>query len=106
MSVNYGSHVVTVIRSSVFDRWLRALRDPQARARINARVLRLAFGNLGDARPVGGGVSEMRVDYGPGYRVYFAQRGAVVVLLLCGGDKSTQRKDIERARILAREFEG
>lgn len=104
--MNYGSHVFTVIRSSVFDRWLRAVRDPQARARINARILRLAFGDLGDAKPVGEGVSEMRVDYGPGYRVYFARRGAVVVLLLCGGDKSTQRKDIERARILAREFEG
>ena len=88
MTVNHGSHVVTVIRSSVFDRWLRALRDPQARARINARILRLAFGNLGDAKPVGEGVSE------------------VIVLLLCGGDKSTQRKDIERARSLAREFEG
>lgn len=105
MSVNYGSQVVTVIRSSVFDRWLRALRDPQARARINARILRLAFGNLGDAKPVGDGVSEMRIDCGPGYRVYFTQRTSVVVLLLCGGDKSTQRKDIERARLLAREFE-
>ena len=106
MPVNYGSHVVTVIRSSVFDHWLRALRDPQARARINARILRLAFGNLSDAKPVGEGVSEMRIDYGPGYRVYFTQRTTVIVLLLCGGDKSTQRKDIERARSLAREFEG
>jgi putative addiction module killer protein len=106
MPVNYGSHVVTVIRSSVFDRWLRALRDPQARARINARILRLTFGNLGDAKAVGEGVLEMRIDHGPGYRVYFVPRGAVVVLLLCGGDKSTQRKDIERAKTLAREFEG
>lgn len=105
MPVNYGSHVVTVIRSSVFDHWLRALRDPQARARINARILRLAFGNLGDAKTVGDGVSEMRIDCGPGYRVYFTQRTSVIVLLLCGGDKSTQRKDIERARLLAREFE-
>ena len=105
MSVNYGSQVVTVIRSGIFDRWLRALRDPQARARINARILRLAYGNVGDAKPVGAGVSELRIDYGPGYRVYFSQRGSVVVLLLCGGDKSTQRKDIERARFLAKEFE-
>ncbi len=67
--------------------------------------MRLAFGNLGDAKPVGDGVSEMRIDYGPGYRVYFTQRTSVIVLLLCGGDKSTQRKDIERARLLAREFE-
>jgi len=106
MPVNYGSHVVTVIRSSVFDRWLRALRDPQGRARINARILRLAFGNFGDAKSVGEGISEIRVDCGPGYRVYFTRRAAVIVLPLCGGDKSTQRKDIERARLLAREFEG
>ena len=105
MSVNYGSQVVTVIRSGIFDHSAPCTRDPQARARINARILRLAYGNLGDAKPVGAGVSELRTHYGPGYRVYFARRGAVVWLLLCGGDKSTQRKDIERARFLAKEFE-
>ena len=105
MSVNYGSHVVTVIRSSVFDRWLRALRDPQARARINARILRLAFGNLGDAKPVGEGVSEMRIDYGPGYRVYFTRRQRVIIVLLCGGDKSTQTKDIVSAKLIVQEIE-
>lgn len=105
MSVNYGSQVVSVIRSDVFARWLEGLRDLQAVARINTRILRLRHGNLGDAKAVGGGVSEIRIDFGPGYRVYFTRRGSVLILLLCGGDKSTQRRDIERARRLAREFE-
>lgn len=86
-----------------FDEWLQALRDERARVRIVRRIDRLRFGNFGDAEPVGGGVSEMRVDYGPGYRVYFTQFGPTLVLLLCGGDKGSQSRDIARAKSLASE---
>ena len=79
-----------------FTEWLADL-DRQARARIEARLARVATGNLGDLETVGGGIMELRVDWGPGYRVYFARVGQVMVLLLCGGDKRTQQKDIERA---------
>lgn len=82
--------------------WLDSLRDVRARARVLARVERLAAGNPGDVRPVGEGVSEMRIDYGPGYRVYFRKRGRSIVVLLAGGDKRTQRRDIETALRLAR----
>ena len=78
--------------------WLQGLKDGQARARIEARLARVAVGNLGDVEPVGEGVSELRIDWGPGYRVYFARVGQVVVLLLCGGDKRAQQKDIKRAK--------
>ena len=81
--------------------WLSALRDGKARSRIQARIDRLALGNPGDVKPVGSGVSEMRIDYGPGYRVYFCRRDRVVILLLAGGDKRTQRKDIAKAILLA-----
>jgi len=81
-----------------FVEWLRGLNDRQARTRIEARIARVAVGNFGDAEPVGEGVLELRIDWGPGYRVYFARRGQVVVLLLCGGDKRTQQKDIDRAK--------
>lgn len=94
--------MVEVIQSGTFQRWLSGLRDRRARARIQVRIDRLALGNSGDVQPVGGGVSEMRIDYGPGYRVYFLREGSVVVVLLCGGDKSTQDQDIARARTLAR----
>lgn len=104
MPVNYGSHPVPIIRSGVFDDWLSRLRDAGARARINARILRLRFGNPGDAKPVGEGVLEMRIDHGPGYRVYFARRGEALILLLCRGNKATQRQDIERAKALLRGF--
>lgn len=83
--------------SDIFDDWLRELRDVRARDRIEMRIRRLSRGNPGDVKPVGSGVSEMRIDYGPGYRVYFTRRGQVVVLLLCGGDKRTQGADIARA---------
>lgn len=86
-----------------FSNWLRKIRDRQALARILSRIDRLALGNAGDVKPVGEGVSEMRVDYGPGYRVYFQQRGNVLVILLCGGDKRTQQADIARAKALAKE---
>lgn len=79
------------------------LRDREARARITVRIRRLSLGNPGDVKPVGSGVSEMRIDYGPGYRVYFIRRGDTVVVLLCGGDKRTQDRDIARALELARE---
>lgn len=81
-----------------FERWLESLRDRQARARIKKRLDRIGLGNLGDFKPVGAGVLELRVDYGPGYRIYFAQSGAAIILLLCGGDKSTQDQDILRAK--------
>jgi putative addiction module killer protein len=89
--------MLEIFRSETFDGWLRELRDIRARARIEARLLRLSHGNPGDVKPVGAGVSEMRIDYGPGYRVYFTRRGPLVVLLLYGGDKRTQDADIKRA---------
>ncbi|MHB2007657.1 MAG: type II toxin-antitoxin system RelE/ParE family toxin [Acidobacteriaceae bacterium] len=84
---------------------MQALRDSTAKAKIAARVQRLAFGNPGDVRPVGGGVSELRIHHGPGYRVYYIQRGTVLIVLLCGGDKATQDKDIETAKRLAKDAE-
>lgn len=93
-----------VIKSAAFDAWLAQLRDAQAKARIMVRITRLSLGNPGDVKPVGQGVSEMRIDYGPGYRVYFKQRGKELVLLLCGGDKSTQAKDIALAQQIAAQW--
>ncbi len=87
-----------------FMRWLAGLRDGRARARVNARIRRLSIGNPGDAKPVGSGVSEMRIDYGPGYRVYFIRRGEALVILLAGGDKQTQDQDIAMAIKLARDL--
>ena len=96
--------MIEVRQSDVFAAWFAGLRDHQARARITVRIRRLSLGNPGDVKPVGGGVSEMRIDYGPGYRVYFARRGDLVVVLLCGGDKRSQSRDIARAIELAREL--
>ena len=103
---NYSYHVAELIRSATFDRWLSALRDRRAVARIAARLDRLAGGNPGDAQPVGDGVSELRINYGPGYRVYFIQRGPVLIILLCGGDKSSQDRDIKQAKVLAEQWKG
>ena len=89
--------------TAVYGRWFKKLRDLQARARVRARVRRLASGHPGDARPVGGGVMEMRIDYGPGYRVYYCRRGRSAVILLAGGDKRSQARDIKRAIKLARD---
>lgn len=89
----------------VFSKWLDGLRDVRARARVLVRVERLADGNPGDVKPVGEGVSEIRIDYGPGYRVYFTQRGGKVIVLLAGGDKRTQEADIQRALRFARNLE-
>lgn len=95
--------VIEVRQTDVFVDWFATLRDREARARITVRIRRLSLGNPGDVKPVGGGVSEMRIDYGPGYRVYFVQRGATIVVLLCGGDKRSQDRDITRAQALAQE---
>lgn len=92
-----------VVRTPEFARWLARLRDNAARAVIARRIDRLAGGNAGDVRPVGGGVSELRIDVGPGYRVYFVRRGESLIVLLCGGDKDSQARDVARARSLARE---
>ncbi len=92
-----------VRQTDEFRAWLRGLRDGKAAARITARIRRFEQGNPGDTRSVGAGVMEMRVDYGPGYRVYYMRRGSVVVILLCGGDKRTQQRDIARAQSLALE---
>ena len=94
--------VVEVRQTDEYFRWFEKLRDRQARARILARVRRLSLGNPGDVQPVGEGVSELRIDYGPGYRVYFQERGKSIVILLVGGDKRTQKRDIETAKALAR----
>jgi putative addiction module killer protein len=96
--------MLELIKSATFDRWLTGLRDSKAAARIQIRLDRLAMGNPGDMKPVGGGISEMRIDYGPGYRVYFTHRGRLFILLLCGGDKSTQSKDIQQAKAIAAEW--
>lgn len=89
-------------KTETYAQWLDSLRDIHARARVQVRVERLASGNAGDVRPVGEGVSELRIDYGPGYRVYFAMRGRKIVILLAGGDKRTQTADIRTALRLAR----
>ena len=94
--------MIEIRRTEVFAEWLDGLRDLRARARIQARIERLAMGNPGDVRPVGEGVSELRIDHGPGYRVYFTKRGQELIVLLAGGDKSTQAEDIRTALHLAR----
>ncbi|MBS3956264.1 MAG: type II toxin-antitoxin system RelE/ParE family toxin [Clostridiales bacterium] len=93
--------MIEIRRTDEFDEWLARLRDAQGRQRILARITRLSFGNPGDVKPVGDGVSEMRVPHGPGYRVYFTRRGELFVVLLIGGDKSSQDKDIAKAKQLA-----
>jgi putative addiction module killer protein len=94
--------MIEIRKTSVFAEWLDGLRDIQARARVQARIERLAAGNPGDVEPVGEGVSELRINYGPGYRVYFKKQGRMLMVLLAGGDKSTQAKDIKAALRLAR----
>ena len=91
--------MIEVHRTEGFSRWLHRLRDDKAVARIVARIRRAELqGNLGDCRSIGGGVMEMRIDHGPGYRVYFTKQGDTIVILLCGGDKRTQARDIKRAK--------
>ena len=100
--VAYNRVMVEIRQTEVYARWFRRLRDREARVRIDSRIRRLSLGNPADVRPVGEGVSEIRIDYGPGYRVYFVQRGEALVVLLAGGDKDSQDRDIRRALELAR----
>jgi putative addiction module killer protein len=97
--------MIEVRQTTRFSTWLAGLRDERARARILKRMDRARAGNLGDVAPIGGGVSEMRIFYGPGYRLYFVQRGDTLIVLLCGGDKSTQDADVEEAKSLAEGIE-
>lgn len=93
-------------RTDEFAQWLRGLKDSNAKARVNIRIRRISLtGNLGDSKPVGDGVFELRIDYGAGYRLYFSNRESGIILLLIGGDKSSQRRDIEKAKKLNRQYE-
>ena len=94
--------MITFLRTDEFDHWLAGLKDHVGKARVLQRLDAAQHGNFGDCAPVGGGVSEMRIHTGPGYRVYFTRRGEVIYLLLLGGDKSTQHRDIQRAKVLAK----
>jgi putative addiction module killer protein len=98
--------MISVRRTDKFDRWLKDLSDTRAKAKILIRIDRLADGNPGDVAAVGKGISEMRINYGPGYRVYYAQRGRALIILLCGGDKGSQDGDIREAKKLLSELEG
>jgi putative addiction module killer protein len=91
-------------QTGTFEKWLLRLRDKRARGIIVSRLDRLAYGHAGDAEPIGHGISELRIHAGPGYRVYYQQRGSTIIVLLCGGDKSTQARDIKAAKILAAEW--
>jgi len=99
--------MLEILKSATFQRWFEGLRDRHARARIDARIGRLRQGHFGDAKLLSGtgGVRELRVDYGPGYRVYFVQRGVTLTILLCGGDKRTQDRDVKRATEMARDWD-
>lgn len=99
--MNYTSPIYSVEQSRTFCEWLHDLRDPVARVRITARIVMAKEGNLGDCEPVGDGMHEMRVHVGPGYRLYFTQRGQRVIFLLMGGNKTTQSRDIKRAKAMA-----
>ena len=102
--MTYSSGMLEIIQSETFRLWRTGLKDRQAIFRINARLDRVLGGNFGDVKPVGGGVAELRIDYGPGYRMYFIRSGALVVVLLAGGDKRTQEADIKRAMAIAKEW--
>ena len=97
--------MIEVRTTDTFRRWFKRLRDRKAKARIQARIDRVQMGHFGDIAPVGEGVSELRIFYGPGYRVYFVQRGEVVVILLSGGDKGSQNADIAKAKEIAKQLE-
>ena len=98
--------MTVILKSAEFDAWLRKLKDSRAKARVLVRISRLSHGNPGDIKSVGEGVLEMRIDYGPGYRVYFKRRGEEIALLLCGGDKKSQPADIARAKEIANQWSG
>ena len=93
--------MVEIRETDTFKKWFDTLKDKRAKARIDVRIKRVSLGNFGDVKPIGNGVSELRIDYGSGYRVYFVKRGNIIVILLCGGDKSTQSNDIQKAHELA-----
>lgn len=97
--------MLEIVQSATFANWLANLKDYQARMRIHARLDRVAMGNFGDVQPIGNGLSELRIHHGPGYRLYCMQRGMQVVVMLCGGDKSSQARDIEQAKRIAQEWE-
>lgn len=103
--MTYNSQMIEVRQTAIFRDWLEHLNDRRARERIAQRIVRVEAGLMGDVRSVGDAVSELRIDYGPGYRLYFVQRGRVLVVLLCGGDKGSQRRDIARAKKLAADVE-
>lgn len=94
--------MIEIRQTDEYESWFERLRDREARFRIIARIRRLSLGNLGDVKPVGEGVSELRITYGPGYRIYIKQQGETLIVLLAGGDKSSQKRDIELAKLLAR----
>lgn len=96
--------MIEVRQTAAFAAWLESLRDLNAKARILVRIKRLEIGNPGDVKPVGEGISEMRIDYGPGYRVYFVRHGNTIIVLLCGGDKRSQTRDIAAAKTMAKEL--
>ncbi|MCJ2020308.1 type II toxin-antitoxin system RelE/ParE family toxin [Methylobacterium sp. E-065] len=98
--------MTTILLSDTFRAWLAGLRDHRVKARVAARIRAAGLGRLGDVKPVGAGIFEMRISYGPGYRVYYVRRGEVTYLLLCGGDKSSQIRDIQRARDMAAKLDG
>ncbi len=96
--------MIEIRETDTYKKWFNALKDKRAKARIDIRIRRVSLGNFGDVEPVGNGVSELKIDYGAGYRVYFLKHGDILVILLCGGDKSTQSKDIQKAHKLAQEL--
>ncbi len=97
--------MIEVRQTDIFAKWFEGLKDRRAKVRIQARIDRIEIGNFGDVAPVGEGISELRIHYGPGYRVYFVQRGAIIVILLCGGQKSSQDSDIRKAKKLVKQLE-
>lgn len=103
--MEYSGAMIEVRQTEHYSKWFNKLKDPNARARIDIRIRRLSLGNPGDVKPVGEGISELRITYGPGYRVYFTQRGNKLIILLAGGDKTTQSNDIKKALQLAQEIE-
>jgi len=103
--MRYIKSMITVRETVEFAKWMKGLKDRKTRLVINARIRRISVGNFGDSKPVGSGISELRIDYGPGYRVYFTQEGKEIIILLCGGNKSSQSRDIETAKRIANNLE-
>ena len=103
--MGYNETIIEIRQTEQFIKWFVKLKDKRARAKIAIRIRRVSLGNLGDVKSVGGGISELRIDYGPGYRVYFTQRSRQLIILLGGGDKTTQASDIKKTKQLALEIE-